>query len=174
MRRRLRSPRRRPEPEPESDSAGEEISDLLARADERERMIRQEHPELRVLHLESAEKRLGREGAQGSRRRGSDADQRKRARRNPASSRLVRRKTRSPAETRPKPPRKRSASCSPNANAAPGGMSAGGVSRPRRNRRPQVSHPFREFNRLRRDSETLIFHLIFHLISSYCLGAEGD
>jgi predicted component of type VI protein secretion system len=47
---------RLPEPEPESDSAGEEISDLLARADERERMIRQEHPELRVLHLDSVEK----------------------------------------------------------------------------------------------------------------------
>jgi predicted component of type VI protein secretion system len=45
-----------PEPEPESDAAGEEISDLLASADERERMIRQEHPELRVLHLDSAEK----------------------------------------------------------------------------------------------------------------------
>ena len=42
--------------EPESDAAGEEISDLLARADERERMIRQEHPELRVLHVESADK----------------------------------------------------------------------------------------------------------------------
>ncbi len=45
-----------PKPEPESDVAGEEISDLLARADERERTIRQEHPELRVLHLESGEK----------------------------------------------------------------------------------------------------------------------
>lgn len=45
-----------PEPEPVSDAAGEEISDLLARADERERVIRQEHPELRVLHLESAGK----------------------------------------------------------------------------------------------------------------------
>jgi predicted component of type VI protein secretion system len=44
------------EAEPESDAAGEEISDFLARADERERMIRQEHPELRVLHLESADK----------------------------------------------------------------------------------------------------------------------
>jgi pSer/pThr/pTyr-binding forkhead associated (FHA) protein len=42
------------EPELESDSAGEEISDLLAQADERERLVRQEHPELRVLHLESA------------------------------------------------------------------------------------------------------------------------
>jgi predicted component of type VI protein secretion system len=40
-----------PPPEPESDSAAEEISDLLARADERERIERQEHPELRVLHL---------------------------------------------------------------------------------------------------------------------------
>lgn len=45
-----------PEAEPESDEAGEEISDLLAQADDRERMIRQEHPELRVLHLESAGK----------------------------------------------------------------------------------------------------------------------
>ncbi len=40
------------EAEPESDSAAEEISDLLAQADERDRVIRQEHPELRVLHLE--------------------------------------------------------------------------------------------------------------------------
>lgn len=40
------------EAELESDSAAEEISDLLAQADERDRVIRQEHPELRVLHLE--------------------------------------------------------------------------------------------------------------------------
>ena len=42
------------ETEPESDSASEEISDLLVEADERDRAIRQEHPELRVLQLESA------------------------------------------------------------------------------------------------------------------------
>jgi predicted component of type VI protein secretion system len=48
-----------PEPEPGGDAAEEEISDLLARADERERRIRQEHPELRVLHLESGEKEPG-------------------------------------------------------------------------------------------------------------------
>jgi len=41
------------EAEPESDSAAEEIIDLLVQADERDRVIRQEHPELRVLHLES-------------------------------------------------------------------------------------------------------------------------
>jgi len=52
------------EVEPASDSAGEELSDLLARADERERMIRQEHPELRVLHLESAAKELADRAAQ--------------------------------------------------------------------------------------------------------------
>ena len=50
------APVAKPTLEPESDAAGEEISDLLARADERERMIRQEHPELRVLHVESADK----------------------------------------------------------------------------------------------------------------------
>ena len=40
-------------PEPESDEAAEEISDLLVQADERDRAVRQEHPELRVLHVES-------------------------------------------------------------------------------------------------------------------------
>jgi predicted component of type VI protein secretion system len=39
---------------PASDSAAEEISDLLVQADERERIERQEHPELRVLHLKAA------------------------------------------------------------------------------------------------------------------------
>lgn len=38
------------------DPAAEEISDLLAQADERERIERQEHPELRVFHLEPGEK----------------------------------------------------------------------------------------------------------------------
>ena len=45
------------EGEPESDSAGQELSDMLAQADERERLIRQEHPELRVMHLESAKEK---------------------------------------------------------------------------------------------------------------------
>jgi predicted component of type VI protein secretion system len=40
-------------PEPERDPAAEELSDLLAQADERERLERQEHPELRVMHLEA-------------------------------------------------------------------------------------------------------------------------
>lgn len=43
-----------PQIEPESDEAAQEITDLLVQADERDRVIRQEHPELRVLHLESA------------------------------------------------------------------------------------------------------------------------
>lgn len=47
-------PRSESELEPESDPAGKEISDLLAQADERERLERQEHPELRVMHLEPA------------------------------------------------------------------------------------------------------------------------
>jgi predicted component of type VI protein secretion system len=42
------------QPEPESDAASAEISDLLVQADERDRAVRQEHPELRVLHVESA------------------------------------------------------------------------------------------------------------------------
>ena len=55
------------EPELESDSAGEEISDLLAQADERERLVRQEYPELRVLHLESAGGKPAQDGRRGSR-----------------------------------------------------------------------------------------------------------
>lgn len=42
------------EPEPDRDATAQEITDLLVQADERDRAIRQEHPELRVLHLESA------------------------------------------------------------------------------------------------------------------------
>ncbi|NLF68581.1 MAG: FHA domain-containing protein [Candidatus Anammoximicrobium sp.] len=42
------------EPEPERDPAAEEMSDLLVQADERDRTIRQQHPELRVLHVETA------------------------------------------------------------------------------------------------------------------------
>lgn len=53
-----------PTGEEPGDSAGEEISELLAQADERERMIRQEHPELRVLHLEAAAKELAEKAAQ--------------------------------------------------------------------------------------------------------------
>lgn len=44
------------EGETERDPAAEEIMDLLAQADERERIERQEHPELRVFHVESGEK----------------------------------------------------------------------------------------------------------------------
>lgn len=44
----------RAEREPEADDAAEEITELLVQADERDRAIRQEHPELRVLHLETA------------------------------------------------------------------------------------------------------------------------
>jgi len=44
----------RVEQEPEGDEAAEEITELLVQADERDRVIRQEHPELRVLHLETA------------------------------------------------------------------------------------------------------------------------
>jgi predicted component of type VI protein secretion system len=45
--------------EPDSDEDAEAISDLLVQADERERAIRQEHPELRVLHVESAPAKPG-------------------------------------------------------------------------------------------------------------------
>ena len=52
-----------PTDEAPADAAGEELSDLLAQADERERIIRQEHPELRVLHLEAAAKELAEKAA---------------------------------------------------------------------------------------------------------------
>ena len=52
------------EAEPESDSASEEISDLLVQADERDRTIRQEHPELRVLHVETDHEQPGETGPQ--------------------------------------------------------------------------------------------------------------
>jgi len=48
----------------ESDQEAEELSDMLVKADEKDREFRLEHPEVRVLHLESAEHKDGGEKAE--------------------------------------------------------------------------------------------------------------